>query len=194
MPCCIDCFTAALDRAASAACSYNRILTFTVCLLPLSSRSQQVCLASSDLLHMYLALAGLRYYFYYCYYVLHRLFAHFPCLQDMWPPLTTDLQACHPLHISKAATCIYSLCILSHSTRAMTSYPHCICCTKSTYLLALMYVQLVLQTQNWWNTCSLACTEYATALQVLKKAAAAGVHDICTCFVPCTTLPACLTC
>ena len=33
---------------------------------PLSSRSEQVCLESSDLLHMHLALAGTRFTFDYC--------------------------------------------------------------------------------------------------------------------------------
>ena len=33
----------------------------------LPSRSEQVCLASSDLLHMHLALAGTRFSYYYCY-------------------------------------------------------------------------------------------------------------------------------
>ena len=148
MPCCIDCFTAALDGAARAACRYSCLLTFTVCLLRLSSRSQQVCLASSDLLHTYLALAGLRFYLVYCYYVLHRLFVHFPCLQDMWPPPTTGLQVCHPLHTSKTATCISSTCVLSHSTPAMTSYPYWACGTESTFLLTVTHVQIVLQTHQ----------------------------------------------
>ena len=38
----------------------------SVYFLPLTSRSEQVCLASSDLLRTHLALAGTRCHYYYC--------------------------------------------------------------------------------------------------------------------------------
>ena len=46
----------------------------SVCFPPVSSRSEQVCLVSSDFLHMHLALAGMR--FYYCYFYFYRYSYH----------------------------------------------------------------------------------------------------------------------
>ena len=99
-PLCFSAFLqACLRRAYICTCTVTyalhtnawSCLTFTTCLFPpLPSRSEQICLARSDLLHMHLALAGMRFN--------HDYHSHKRCFQK-WltgPDLSQGLiQAAH---------------------------------------------------------------------------------------------------